>query len=71
MPTMKNSHKTHWSVDEIKMKKDPETYAIWKLEQRINWGLGKGKIKRAELIKYWNKIDIDVSKREALSLALK
>lgn len=66
---MKNTNK-HWSVDETGMKKDPEAYAIWKLEQRINWGIGEEKIKKSELVKYWDRIDIDPSKREALSLAL-
>ena len=60
----------HWSVDETELKKDPEKYAVWKLEQRINFGLGEGKINRAELKKYWSKITIDPSKRKALSLAL-
>lgn len=69
MTIMKITHK-HWSVDETEIKKDPEAYAIWKLEQRINWGLGEEKIKRTELVKYWDIIDIDPSKREALSLAL-
>ncbi len=61
----------HWSVDETELKKDPEQYAIWRLEQRINWGLGTGKIKKKELLKYWKKIDIDTSKRKVLALALK
>ncbi len=62
--------KKHWSVDENELKKNPEMYAIWKLEQRINFGLGEEKIKKAELVKYWEQIDIDPSKRKALSLAL-
>ena len=60
----------HWSVDETELKKDPERYAIWRLEQRINFGLGELKINKAELKKYWDKIDIDPFKRKALSLAL-
>lgn len=64
------SAKQHWSVDETELKKDPEGYAIWRLEQRINYGLGEKKIKKAELIKYWERIDIDQFKRKALSLAL-
>ncbi len=62
--------KQHWSVDETELKKDPEGYAVWCLEQRINFGLGEEKIKRSELIKYWDKIDIDPFKRKALSLVL-
>ena len=67
--SMKTENK-HWSVDETELKKDPERYAIWRLEQRINFGLGELKINKAELKKYWDKIDIDPFKRKALSLAL-
>lgn len=66
---MKNGTQ-HWSVDETELKKNPESYTIWKLEQRINYGLGEGRIKKSELIKYWEQIDIDPFKRKALSLAL-
>lgn len=62
--------KQHWSVDETELKKDPRAYAIWRLEQRINFGVGEAKIKKAELKKYWNEIDIDPFKRKALALAL-
>ncbi len=60
----------HWSVDETELKKDPERYAIWRLEQRINFGVGVQKLNRSELKKYWDRIDIDTFKRKALSLAL-
>mgnify|MGYP003394199939 CR=1 FL=1 len=60
----------HWSVDESALKKDPKAYAIWRLEQRINFGVGEHKIDRSELEAYWNDIDIDPHKREALALAL-
>lgn len=66
---MKNG-KQHWSVDETELKKDPQAYAIWRLEQRINFGVGEAKIKKSELIKHWEQIDIDPFKRKALSLAL-
>ena len=68
--TMETAAHKHWSVDETELKKDPERYAIWRLEQRINFGLGELKINKAELKKYWDKIDIDPFKRKALSLAL-
>jgi hypothetical protein len=60
----------HWSVDESTLKKDPRAYAIWRLEQRINFGLGAQKISKAELQQYWDSIDIDPFKRAALKLAL-
>ncbi len=63
--------KSHWSVNTTELEKDPEAFAIWKLEQAINWGIGvTDKINKADLITYWDKIDIDPWKRKALSLAL-
>ena len=61
----------NWSVDEEKLSKDPEKHAIWKLEQMVNFGLGKKKIKKSELKKYWKAINIDPAKRKFLSLFLK
>ncbi len=62
--------KQHWSVDETELKKDPDAHAIWRLEQRINYGLGEQRINRAELKRYWGKIEIDPFKRKALSSVL-
>ncbi len=64
---MKNGQ--HWSVDTRELEKDPEAFAIWKLEQRINFGIGDERIKKTTLLKYWEKLDIDPWKRKALSLA--
>ncbi len=64
--TMKN----HWSVNTKELEKHPEGFAIWKLEQWVNWGIGEAFVKKSDLIKYWNKLDIDQWKRKALSLAL-
>ncbi len=60
----------HWSVNESELKKDPQAYAVWRLEQRINFGLGAQKINKAELKKHWDSINIDPFKRKALALAL-
>jgi len=60
----------HWSVDTKELEKDPESFAIWKLEQWINWGIGTNKVKKTDLIKYWDRLDIDEWKRKAVSLAL-
>lgn len=62
--------KNHWSVDTKELEKDPEGFAVWKLEQWVNWGIGTTKARRTDLIKYWDKLDIDEWKRKALSLAL-
>ena len=60
----------HWSVDEKELAKDPRAYAIWRLEQRINFGIGEQFLDADELRAYWNEIDIDPAKRQALSFAL-
>jgi len=65
-----NKVNNHWSVDTTELKKDEEIFTVWDLEQRINWGIGVGKINKKDLLKYWNKIEIDTFKRKALSLAL-
>lgn len=62
--------KKHWSVDTRNLEQDPENFAIWKLEQWINWGIGADKVAKTDLIKYWDKLDIDIWKRKALALAL-
>ena len=60
----------HWSVDTTELEKDIDAFAIWNLEQSINWGIGGDKISKNTLLKYWDKIDIDVFKRKALSLVI-
>lgn len=60
----------NWSVDEKKLSKDPEKYAIWKLEQMVNFGLGENKLNYNELKKYWNKIQIDPARKRFLELIL-
>lgn len=63
----------NWSVDEEKFKKeDPERYKIWKLEQMINYGLDKEKLKEKEVKKFWSKIKdrIDPHKKLLLEFLL-
>lgn len=60
----------NWSVDETELKKNPEHYAIWRLEQLIKFGLDGEKISKVQLEKYWNKIDIDPAKRRFFQLLL-
>jgi hypothetical protein len=68
---MKNPIQHHWSINTTELEKDPEKFAIWRLEQWINWGIGSSaKVKRVDLIAYWDKLDIDEWKRKALALAL-
>lgn len=61
----------NWSTNTKKLRKDKDKFSIWKLEQLVNFGLGKEKIKRGELKKYWKAIHIDPAKRKFLSLFVK
>jgi len=61
----------NWSTDIKKIRKNKEKFAIWKLEQMVNFGLDGKKIKKSELKKYWKIIDIDPAKRKFLSLLVK
>ncbi|MDP3956789.1 MAG: hypothetical protein Q8P97_02225 [bacterium] len=60
----------NWSTDEKELKKDPERYKIWRLEQLANFGLNGEKIKSEDLKKYWDKIKIDPARRKFLSAIL-
>lgn len=60
----------NWSTDVKQLKKDPERYAVWKLEQQVNFGLDKAKISKRDLKKNWNNIDIDPARRKFLHLIL-
>ncbi|RJQ26534.1 hypothetical protein C4577_03475 [Candidatus Parcubacteria bacterium] len=60
----------NWNIDINKLKKNPERYAIWKLEQRINFGLNGQKINIEKLKKYWNKLIIDPQRKKLLKMWL-
>lgn len=60
----------HWSVDETRLAEDPEAHAVWKLEQRINYGIGEQLIPEQELRARFETLDLDPWKRKALALAL-
>jgi len=60
----------NWAVDVSKLKKDKEQYAIWRLEQLVNFGLGKEKLSSRQLKKYWNKLDLDPDKKRYLKFLL-
>jgi len=60
----------NWSVDEPKLMKFPQEHTIWKLEQLINFGLGKEKINKRLLKKNINKLHIDPNKKKYLKFLL-
>lgn len=63
----------NWSIDENYLKKNPLKYKIWKITQKINYGLDTGeKIIKKDLIKYWSKISpqLDSERREFMKFLL-
>ena len=65
MKSMKN-----WSVDTEQLKKNPERYAIWRIEQMANFGLDGEKFNRDELVRYWVRLTLDPARRKFLELIL-
>ncbi len=58
----------NWSINTKELSKNKDKFAVWKLEQQINFGLDKKKIRVADLKKYWDILDIDPFKRKFLAL---
>ncbi len=58
----------NWSTDISKLKKDPEKYTAWKIQQLINYGLDGEKLDRKEVERVWSKINdnLDPYKRRAI-----
>lgn len=57
----------NWSTDTKTLEKNPEKYAIWKLEQLINFGLNGEKISEKLLKKYWDRLNLDPNRRKVLA----
>jgi len=60
----------NWSTDITRLKKDKKAYTIWRLEQMVNFGLGKEKIRAEELKENWNKLNLDPLKKNFLKMLL-
>lgn len=60
----------NWSVDTKILKKFPEKFRIWKLEQMINFGLGEEKINKKDLEKYFGQLHVDPQKKRYLEFLL-
>lgn len=60
----------NWSTDTKKLSKNKEEYAVWRLEQKINYGIGSEKLKQQELEKYWKRLHIDPNRRKFLGLVI-
>ena len=60
----------NWSTNTTELKKHPKEYAVWKMEQLINFGIGKEKLSRMGLISLWKNLHIDPNKKAYLSFLL-
>lgn len=60
----------NWSVNTKRLFQDKEQYAIWKLEQSINFGLGKDRLSSDQIKKNLDKLKIDPDKKTYLNLIL-
>lgn len=60
----------NWSTDTTELKKDKKQYAIWRLEQMVNFGLGGKKISRKEIKRYWSVLNLDLNKKKYLTALL-
>ena len=59
----------NWSTDSKKhISKKQRT--ILELEQIVNFGLGGSKIDRADLIKYWDELQLDPDRKRFLEYIL-
>ena len=61
----------NWNIDTSSLKKSPQKYAIWKLEQLINFGLNGEKIKVSDLKKYWSFLNLDPQRKQVLEFWLR
>ena len=60
----------NWSTDTTQLKKNPQKYRIWKLEQLINFGLNGEKLDKKELEKNLSKLSIDPKRKKVLEFWL-
>ncbi|OGH87509.1 MAG: hypothetical protein A3J93_03185 [Candidatus Magasanikbacteria bacterium RIFOXYC2_FULL_42_28] len=60
----------NWSTDLKELKKDKKQYTIWRLEQLVNFGLGKEKLSRKQLVDNWSVLHLDPKKKKYLKLLL-
>ena len=60
----------NWSTKTTTLRKDADKYTVWRLEQLINFGLDGAKLSRKELIKNWDKLDVDPDRKRFLKLII-
>lgn len=60
----------NWNIDTKLLMKDRKQYAVWRLEQLVNFGLAGEKLKREQLRRYWKELYLDPGKKKYLKLLL-
>ncbi len=60
----------NWSTDTKTLQNNPEQYAIWKLEQMVNFGIGEEKLDAALLRQHIDILAIDPARKQYLRLLL-
>jgi hypothetical protein len=65
-----NNHMYNWSVDTSQLAKTPQQYIRWKLEQLINFGLGKNKLNKKQLKRLLPVLHVDPQKKKYLRFLL-
>ncbi len=60
----------NWNTDITTLRKNPSKFAIWKLNQLINFGLNGEKINLKLAKKYWNNLSLDPKRKNFLNYAL-
>lgn len=58
----------NWSTDIKELEKNKEKYAIWKLEQMVNFGLDGEKINEKEFLNYLSKLNADSNRLKFLKM---
>lgn len=60
----------NWSTDTKRLQKNPVQYAIWKLEQQLNFGLNGQKVSIKSLRRYWSRLTLDPKRKKVLEFWL-
>ena len=60
----------NWHTNTAALKKNPEKFKIWKLEQAISFGLNGEKISKKEVKKYFSKLTLDPSRAKFIQLLI-
>lgn len=60
----------NWSVDTKELEKNPEAFAVWKIEQMVNFGTDGERIPRRDLETYWERLTLDPDKKRFIGFLL-